>query len=84
MARAPTANVIGYLLMDPHAHYWYDPANALWIAFTEQEPDGKEVCPFLPPAEAFHPDAGAARKAAAALQAQGIDARPTRVAYVAR
>ncbi len=77
------AGVLGYLLMDPGAHYWYSPPDGLWIAFSVTE-NGKEVADFLPPAEAFRPDLPTARKDAEKLKEQGIDARPTRVAILCR
>ncbi len=77
---ASDAKTLGYLLMDPHSRYWFDPVAWLWVALSYVEPEtGREVADFLPPPNAFHPDAAPARKAAADLQQQGVDVRAVRV-----
>lgn len=81
MSRKPNGNaVLGYLLTDPKAYYWW--SGELWVRLTEFDDAGHEYMPFLPPAEAFIDDAKTAKKKAETLQAQGVDVRPTRVAYL--
>ncbi len=80
MAARKDASTLGYLLMDATAERWYDPVLSLWIVFAYME-DGKEVADFLPPPKAFRPDLPTAKKDAAQLSREGIDARPVRVAY---
>ena len=72
------AKTLGWLLMDPGARYWFDPHGWLWIALSVEE-GGREVADFPPPASAFRPDFGPARKEADALNDQGVDVRPVRV-----